>query len=390
MAENRGFSAAEIEREKRLALGYSGESRPAQLWHPLPKLPQKNVLRCDLCAHYCIIKDGDVGTCLIRKNEGGKLVTLNWGKAEGLAIDPIEKKPFFHLKPGSSLLSFGAPGCNFRCLNCQNWTLSQAVKQFGPAALQVPLVTPQMISDAAVREKVDGVAYTYSEPTIFFEYAYDTIMECRKKQKEKKLGKEFFHVFVSNGYFTKEMLDLVVKEKLLSAIRIDLKFMNDEKYAEICGGHVTRVQESIKRVAALRKNKEWPIHLEVINLVIPKENDSDDDLREVASFMAGVSPDIPLHFSRFFPNFRMNNIPPTDLKRLERAKELALDAGLKYVYIGNTTLEGGEDTHCPKCNELLIARNRFGIEKNVFDKKEFKNTRDPPCPNCGEKINLVL
>ena len=186
------------------------------------------------------------------------------------------------------------------------------------------------------------------------------------------------------------MLDVVVKEKLLSAIRIDLKFMDDDKYGRICGGRLKPVQESIKRVSALRKNKEWPVHLEVINLVIPKENDSDEDFRQVADFMASVSPDIPLHFSRFFPNFRMDNVPPTQLERLARAKEIALDAGLKYVYIGNTRLSGGEDTNCPKCNELLIARSRFGVEKNVFAGKEFKGMRGPPCPKCGEKINLVL
>jgi pyruvate formate lyase activating enzyme len=252
-----------------------------------------------------------------------------------------------------------------------------------------------MIADSAVKNKVDGVAYTYSEPTIFFEYAYDTIMECRKKMKKDKknpasLPPDFFHVFVSNGYFTKEMLDMVVEEKLLSAIRIDLKFMDDEPYSRVCGGRLKPVQDSIRRVAALRKNREWPVHLEVINLVIPKENDSDEDFRQVAEFMASVSPDIPLHFSRFFPNFRMDNVPPTDLKRLARARELAKKAGLNYVYIGNTCIEGGEDTHCPKCSELLIARSRFGVEKNVFAGKEFKGARDPPCPKCGEKINLVL
>ncbi|VVB57326.1 Radical SAM superfamily protein [uncultured archaeon] len=402
MPENGGFSAAEIEREKRLALGYSGESRPARLWHSLPKLPQKNVLRCDLCAHYCVIKDGDVGACLIRKNEGGKLYSLNWGKAEGLAVDPMEKKPFFHFKPGTRVLSFGAPGCNFRCLNCQNWQLSQAVKQLGPRALQTPLLTPEMIAASAVKHQVDGVAYTYSEPTIFFEYAYDTIQACRKKmQKEKKeknkpgLPPDFFHVFVSNGYFTKEMLDLVVRERLLSAIRIDLKFMDDKKYWRICGGRVQNVLDSIKRVAALRQNADWPVHLEVINLVIPGENDSDDDFEAVSSFIRSISPDIPLHFSRFFPLYKMADKTPTSTERLLQARKIAQDAGLHYAYVGNTDLPGAEDTHCPKCNHLLIQRDRFGIEKNVFEGKKKtegkkKSASPPACPACGEKINLIL
>ena len=390
-----GLSAEEVAREKKLALMYSGHVQPAQLWRPLKNLPQKNVVKCELCAHYCIINDGDVGACLVRKNKRGKLVSLNWGKAESLAIDPIEKKPFFHFKPGSNVLSFGTPGCNFRCLNCQNWSLSQAVKQFGAQSLQTLIVKPETIAGRAVGEKVDGIAYTYSEPTIFFEYAYDTIMECRKRQKREgqksgQLAKDFFHVFVSNGYFSREMLDLVVRKKLLAAIRIDLKFMDDDKYLRICGGRLKPVLDSIKRVAALRNNAGWPIHLEVINLVIPGQNDSDEDLRAVSEYVAGLSPDIPLHFSRFFPNFKMENVPPTALERLIRAKEIAKKAGLNYVYIGNADVPAGEDTNCPKCGELLISRNRFGVEKNVFAAKKFAGLRGPPCPKCGEKINLVL
>ena len=380
----------EMAAEKKVALDYRGPTKDALLWTPAKGLPQKKVVRCRLCAHYCLIPPGGVGACLVRKNEGGRLRTVNWGQADGLAIDPIEKKPFFHFKPGSQLLSFGTPGCNFRCLNCQNWQLSQAMKQYGPGVLSKKLLEPQEIAGTASREKVDGIAYTYSEPTIFFEYAYDTIQECRKLQAKGKLPPDFFHVFVSNGYFSKEMLALVAKEKLLSAIRIDLKFMDDAKYWRICGGRLQNVLDSIKRVAALRQNAGWPIHLEVINLVIPGENDSDDDFRAVSSFIHSLSPSIPLHFSRFFPQYKMDHVLPTPIERLERAKSIAQDEGLHFAYIGNTGLLGAEDTHCPNCGELLIARNRFGIEKNVFENANAKMRANPACPKCGQKIDIVL
>ncbi len=383
------LTPAEVQAEKELALSYSGPMKEALLWEKAEKA-KKGALRCRLCAHYCIIADGDVGACLVRKNAGGKLFSLNWGQADGLAIDPIEKKPFFHFKPGSRLLSFGTPGCNFRCLNCQNWQLSQGMRTYGAATMSQSQMTPDEIALAASRHSADGAAYTYSEPTIFFEYARDTVLACREKQKQKKLSQDFFHVFVSNGYFTKEMLDLVVKEKLLSAIRIDLKFMDDAHYWRVCGGRLQPVLDSIRRVAALRRNTGWPVHLEVINLVIPGQNDSDDDFEQVADFVRSVSPDIPLHFSRFFPYYKMSSLPPTAVERLQRAKKIAEDAGLHYAYVGNIAIPGGEDTRCPKCKELLIERSHFGIGKNVFAGKEFRGARDPPCPKCGEKINLIL
>ncbi len=360
------------------------------LYSKLTRLPQKNAVRCHLCAHRCIIPDGKAGFCLVRKNESGKLCSLNWGKAVALAMDPIEKKPFFHFKPGTKVLSFGTPGCNFRCLNCQNWDLSQGVRESGQSVFDGNDIPPAAIAEAARRQKADGIAYTYSEPTIFFEYAYDTVQECKKMQKEKKLAKDFFHLFVSNGYFTKEMLDIVEKEKLLSAIRIDLKFTRDDKYYEITGGRFQPVLDSIRRVAALRNNSRWPVHLEVINLVIPGENDTPDDFRAVAEHLYSLSPDIPLHFSRFFPYYQMSHKPPTPIPSLLEAKKIAQDAGLHYVYVGNTDAEGAENTVCPKCNALLIERNKFSPGKNVFAKLGGEEKKNPACPECGEKIEIVL
>jgi pyruvate formate lyase activating enzyme len=359
--------------EEEIALNYAGKTTPAVLWKTFGNPALKGTIQCQLCAHYCLIKPGEVGKCLVRRNDAGKLATLNWGKTEGLAIDPIEKKPFFHFKPGTSVLSFGAPACNFRCLNCQNWQLSQYAREVGTATMW-PTTTPAQIAEQAARHNVDGVAYTYSEPTIFFEYARDTVLACRKNAATRNI----FHLFVSNGYFSKEMLDMVVKEKLLAAIRMDLKFIEEEPYFRITGGHLKPVQDSIKRVWDLRKQ----IHTEVINLMIPGENDSDEQITKLCEFMKSVSPDIPLHFSRFFPYYKMENVPPTDLKRLIRAREIAKEIGLKYVFIGNTNLPDMENTYCPNCNELLVERDRYVVLQNKLKK--------PFCPKCGEKINIVV
>ena len=376
MAGEKGATAAlskEMDREEHIALEYAGKTHPALLWKSFDNPALKGKIQCQLCAHYCMIDEGQAGKCLVRRNDGGKLVTLNWGKTEGLAIDPIEKKPFFHFKPGAAILSFGAPACNFRCLNCQNWQLSQYSREVGTAN-EWPITTPEKIAEEAARKKVDGIAYTYSEPTIFFEYARDTALACKKRKGTAHL----FHLFVSNGYFSKEMLDMVVEEKLLAAIRIDLKFIEEEPYFRITGGHLKPVQDSIRRMWELRGQ----IHTEVINLMIPGENDSDGQITKLCEYMASVSTDIPLHFSRFFPYYKMGDKMPTDIKRLLRAREIAKKAGMKYVYIGNTNLPDVENTYCPWCNELLIERDRYVILQNKLKK--------PSCPKCGEEINIVL
>lgn len=349
-------------------------AREAMLYSRLENAGQEGAVRCRLCSHGCIIPDGKSGKCLVRKNIGGKLTCLNWGKQTGLALDPIEKKPFFHFKPCSKVLSFGTPGCNFRCLNCQNWDLSQGVKEAGENILdRLPTTPPKKIVDEALRAGADGIAYTYSEPTIFFEYAYDIIQECRVRKAN------LFNVFVSNGYFSKEAFELIEKEKLLDAIRIDLKFIEDEKYWEICGGRLKPVLDSIKRV--------WDagVPLEIINLVIPGKNDDEGSILELCEFVKSVSPDIPLHFSKFYPYYKMNEVEPTSEKTLVRAKKIAREVGVKYAYIGNTYLPDVENTYCPKCNLLLVERDGFMIKKNVFDKK-----KEAICPKCGEKISMVL
>ncbi|MFC2129894.1 AmmeMemoRadiSam system radical SAM enzyme [Bacteroidota bacterium] len=335
---------------------------------------EENLIQCLLCSHYCEIKPDKSGTCLLRKNINGELYTYSYGAANGFAIDPIEKKPFYHFKPGSKVLSFGTPGCNFKCRNCQNWQLSHAGKNTLENLQQD--APPAHIAELAIKHKVDGIAYTYSEPTIFFEYARDTIHECRKILPDS----EIFHVFISNGYMSKETFDLVRKERLISAINIDLKFINNEKYRKICGATIQPVLDNIKRFQDLSDL----IHMEIINLVIPGENDSDEDFLELSEFISKVNPEIPLHFSRFHPTNKMTNKEATDLKKLLKAKKIAEETGLKYVYLGNTQLPYVENTYCPNCKELLLERNGYQITKNSF------KSNMAQCPNCENRINIVL
>jgi len=346
------------------------ELHPAMVYDKLTGKNAGKVL-CRLCYKYCVLGEGEYGYCRVRVNRGGELFTLTYGKSSGFEIDPMEKKPFFHFKPGTRVLSFGTPGCNFRCLNCQNWLLSQAPREI-ENAFNIPTTLPKQVAELAVRKGCDGIAYTYSEPTIFFEYARDCVLESRR------IAPQMFHVFVSNGYFSRETLDLIVKEKMLEAI--DLKFINDEKYAEIAGGHLLPVQENIKKVNGLRGR----IHLEVIALVIPTLNDSEEDLRELSRFVASVGRDIPLHFTAFYPHYKLGHLPRTPDETLLKAKKIAEEEGLEYVYLGNVAIPHSEDTVCPKCGEVLIERSGFMVLANRFEDKK------PECPSCGKKINIVL
>ena len=336
------------------------------------KLENKAV-KCGLCNHYCTIQNDKFGICGVRKNLNGSLYSNNWGLAPSIAIDPIEKKPFNNFKPATKVLSFGSPGCNFHCLNCQNWNLSQ-INEFQGST---KLVTPELMADIAQQYNVDGLAYTYSEPTVFFEYLYDIIHAIR----ERKQLEHLFNVYVSNGYFTDKVLDLIISENLLQAIRIDLKFMSDEKYKRICHGSLAPVLENIERIY------KAGIHLEIINLVINDENDSNHDFEKISSYIAKISPEIPLHFSRFYPQYLMKDSSPTHIDRLVKAKHIAQGSGLKYIYLGNVDLPNANDTFCPKCKAKIIDRENYFI-KNVNLKKI--NDIESACVFCNEKINVRL
>lgn len=330
-----------------------------------------DIVKCALCAHNCEIKPDAAGVCLTRINRDGVLYTQTYGAAAGLAVDPVEKKPFFHFKPGSSVLSFGTDGCNFNCRNCQNWHMSQALRTRRGIA-RTKGFSPEEILDAAAKRQVEGIAYTYSEPTIFFEYARDVILAAKKRPESADMS----HMFVSNGYFSDELIDLIFEENLLDAVNIDLKFMSDEKYRKIAGARLQPVLNSIERIG-----REGSIHIEIINLIIPGENDSPDDIRKTADFIASVSPDIPLHVNRFYPQYKMDDREPTPVETLLRAKEIAEAAGLRYVYIGNAQAPGSQNTYCPNCKTLLVERSGYGIRFRYFDPANPKS-----CPKCGESL----
>lgn len=325
-----------------------------------------NWVNCLLCSHYCRIPEEGNGFCLVRKNKEGVLYSLSYGKSTGLCLDPIEKKPFYHFKPGSFCLSFGTPGCNMRCSFCQNWSLSQGQKEIDAISFTSP---KEIAAIASKTSNCSGIAYTYSEPTIFFEYAADVVREC------KKIFPKAYHVFVSNGYFSRECLELIKRKHLINAVRIDLKFFDENKYQKYCGASLQPVLDSIERC---NKEKNW-LHLEIICLLIPGLNDGEKELKEMVSWIAGINKEIPVHFIRFYPNYKMNEVPATPLHSLKKAKELAEKTGLEFVYLGNTGEES--NTSCRKCGSILVKRNTMVLTK-LNEKGE--------CIKCGEKNNIII
>ena len=337
---------------------------------------ENNKVKCLLCSHYCTISSGNKGICEARINESGDLYSLVWGRPESLCVDPIEKKPFYHFKPASNVLSFGTKGCNFMCRNCQNYTLSQSLID-NDYLNSRELILPEYISEIALHHHADGIAYTYSEPTVFFEYAYDIIKYSRNNAASSHL----FHTFVSNGFFSKELLNFIAKEHIIDAINIDLKFIDTDKYRQITGGKLKPVVDAIKFI-----HNNTNIHLEITNLLIPWENDSDDDIKRISELISGISDNIPLHFSRFYPIFKMLDKGRTEFARLSTAKHIAEQAGLKYVYLGNTSISGATDTLCPNCKELLIKRVNFMSE--IVSLNTVDNIAS--CKKCGTKIEIIL
>ncbi|MCB9359114.1 AmmeMemoRadiSam system radical SAM enzyme [Candidatus Woesearchaeota archaeon] len=335
-------------------------------------------LQCTACNQYCVIKEGDTGICSVRQNVDGKLMLLAYGNAVGVAIDPIEKKPFYHFMPGKQSLSFGTLGCNFECLFCQNWDMSQQSKMIREQLQKEKRLheldyeigefgysmSPNMIVDECRIKKIPIIAYTYNEPTVFFEYAYDTIM----RTKDKKTG--IRNVFVSNGY---ESIEVIGKMKgKVDAINIDLKSFNDDFYRKVCHARLQPVLDTIKECHKLG------IWIEITTLVIPGHNDSDEEFKDIAEFIASINTDIPWHISAFHPMYKMKDIPATRKESLERAYEIGKRAGLHNVYIGNVMDEKRSSTYCPKCGAIVIRRNGFS--------SEMVNFKDGRCSSCNEKI----
>ncbi|MBN2081829.1 AmmeMemoRadiSam system radical SAM enzyme [bacterium] len=302
-------------------------------------------VQCGLCAQGCVITDGEKGRCSVRRNRAGRLYTLVYGRAAALNIDPIEKKPLFHFLPGTLSLSLGTLGCNLRCAFCQNWSLSRGADDCPPDDARQLSISPDALITHCLNQRIPSISFTYNEPTVFFEYAYET---CRLARQHG-----IRTVFVSNGYQSPAAMELLAP--VLDAINIDLKSFSDEFYREYCGGRLAPVLETIKLVAA------YGIWQEIITLVIPELNDDPAELAELAGFIAGVDPGIPWHVNAFHPDHKMRDRPPTPVRTLERARRIGLDAGLKYVYIGNIVDRDSSSTWCPECGQRLIDRWQYPV-----------------------------
>ncbi len=323
------------------------------------KMDRKRV-RCFLCNHRCLIKEGAKGICNVRENQGGTLISLVYGKVIAKHVDPIEKKPLFHFLPGSRSYSIATVGCNLKCLFCQNADISQMPTDHGQVLGED--MTPTMIVDEALASRSATISYTYTEPTIYFELALDTARLA--------VSKGMRNVFVTNGYMTEECLKDMTPD--LHGANVDLKSYSDKFYREECGAKlepVLRTLETMKRMG---------IWLEVTTLLVPGLNDSGEELKDLANFLAGLDPDIPWHISRFHPTYRLTDVHHTPSKSLHRARDIGYEAGLKYVYTGNLPGDDGEKTSCHECGEPLIDRLGFNIRKN-----RIKNSH---CPECAADI----
>jgi pyruvate formate lyase activating enzyme len=303
-------------------------------------------VHCHLCAHHCVIADGKLGICQVRQNQGGTLYSLVYGRTIAQHVDPIEKKPLFHYYPGSTAFSIATPGCNFRCTFCQNADISQMPRE--QHLIMGEEVTPAQIVRTAQRAGCRSIAYTYTEPTVFSEYALDVAVEAHAAG----LG----NVYVTNGYMTQTLLDDL--HPYLDAANVDLKAFRDEFYREMCGARLGPVLDSLR---ALKRLGVW---VEVTTLLIPGANDDPGELRDLAGFIASdLGPETPWHVSRFHPTYKLTDRPPTPPATIELAASIGREAGLHYVYMGN--LPGhGETTRCHNCGQAVIERYGFSIQAN--------------------------
>lgn len=325
---------------------------------------KKDYVQCTACEHFCAIAPGDMGKCGIRRNYNGALKLVVYGRPAALHVDPVEKKPLFHFLPTQPILSLGTVGCNFRCQFCQNWEISQTGPEFDPArSRNGDELMPEDLVELCRRRGIPMLAFTYNEPTVFFEYAYDTAKLAHQHGIRS--------VFVSSGFESLAALEMI--EPYLDAINVDLKAFTDQFYREVCGTRLKPVMRNIEHIA--RRTKIW---IEVTTLVIPGLNDSEAELRDMAAWLASVSPDLPWHLSAFHPDYLMLDRPPTPHRTLIRAWEIGKEAGLRYVYVGNVYDQMRESTYCPACGELLISRNWYRVAVHW---------REPGvCHRCGAHI----
>jgi pyruvate formate lyase activating enzyme len=316
-------------------------------------------IQCGLCNHYCKIETGKFGLCGVRKNVGEELVTFNYGNLIAQHVDPIEKKPLYHLLPGSTSYSIASPGCNFRCSFCQNFEISQ-LNVSDKSFVTNQLYTPEFIVKRALETRCKSISFTYTEPTIYFEFALETSIIA------KSYGLKT--ILVSNGFFTEKALETICP--YLDACNIDLKSFSDEFYKTICKARVEPVKETIK---LLRLKKIWT---EITTLLIPGLNDSESEVISIAEFIAAIDKDMPWHISRFYPRYKMNFLNPTSINSIEVAVNAGTNAGLNYVYEGNVANE--ISTICPGCKKSVIIRDGFDVIRCDLD--------NGICKHCGTKI----
>lgn len=331
-----------------------GMPREASYWSK----EGKNI-RCGLCPRGCLILPGERGYCGVRENRNGGLSTLVYGNPCSFNNDPIEKKPLFHVLPGASALSLATVGCNIQCLFCQNWEISQ----FRPEQVDSVEMSPEQVVKEALHRKAEAIAFTYSEPTVWFEYVRDICIAAQGTPLKK--------VLISNGYIQqKPQAELL---KLLDAVKIDFKSFSETFYADTCSAHLKPVLDSLRRV------KDAGVWLEMVMLIVPTLNDNEREMAAMARWIGQkLGPDVPIHFTRFYPMYKLQNLPPTPVKTLEKVRQIALDAGLHFAYAGNVAGHPGENTYCPACKAVLIKRDGYTIVKNTIN--------DGHCSAC----NLII
>ncbi len=323
-----------------------------------------NCVVCDLCAHHCRLQDGEHGRCSVRQNISGVLYSLVYGRIVAQQIDPIEKKPLFHILPGSLSYSISTVGCNFKCTHCQNYSISQPL-DLDKDRVPGKNCSPAQVVNQAVRNGCKSISYTYVEPTVFFEFAYD----CATIAHEKGLK----NIFVSNGFMTDKATRLLASK--LDAINIDIKSFSEEFYQKICSARLRPVLETVRLM------KEMDVWVEVTTLLIPGLNDSDEELSKIAQFIHSVDPSIPWHVSAFHPTHNMLDRPSTKISDLRRARNIGVENGLKHVYEGNVPGEGGENSFCPACGTEVIRRYGFSVQVNQL--------KEGCCHQCAEKIEGI-
>jgi pyruvate formate lyase activating enzyme len=323
-------------------------------------IPHKgNYVKCQLCPKGCLISEGRRGDCRVRENRGGKLYTMVYGNPCAVHNDPIEKKPFYHFLPGTMALSLATAGCNLHCLYCQNWSISQVP----PEQTENYELSPEEIVMVAEKLGSSSIAFTYTEPTIFYEYMSDIARLARPKGIRC--------IVISAGYINPEPLRQLCK--IVDAIKIDFKGFSEEFYRKVCFGTLKPVLNTMKII------REEGVHLEIVNLVVPTLNDSEEQIRGLCRWIVeNLGPDVPTHFSRFFPQYKLTHLPPTPVSTLEMAREIAVEEGIKFAYVGNVPGHKWDNTYCPRCGKAIITRMGFNVVEY--------HLKSGKCEYCGESI----